>query len=466
MRQTSRTALASNGLLAILFVLSRKGRARRHFVVGQVWETSGETERAVQEYKVAVSLWPGLDRGHLALGRCHLRLLDLDRAKAALSACVDLNRSDPEANLYYGVVLFYRNDFEGALKSLRIAVNGLAEGDPKRKQACDYLRRVQEKRRGLGDADRKGTGNQAMSRPREKGYFAVASTGCSACVWFAGSLNMHPDILCTVGIADPRICVSDDEQNLRILDTPLDLTFNDMVMATQENLRYWPSLGTMRKQARVFGNVHMFRVRTLRENIRRFSLDRNVAIANLVRHPVTRTEAHYYLWLGSYRNGLRPRSELEERLAAIPQVRDTVFVPAIRRFGFDHVDLEHQVFLLSLLDTIEANVDDFQLWPDLPVILMERLKTDRDYYCDVVQYLTNGRLQITPDYLDKVFSKENQNAGRVSGGARATRPPLGPNEQFEAWEDWQRVLFRAVMQMLDAESVFGRLGYDFSFVGR
>lgn len=148
---------------AVIFACSAEGLARRHYALGQIWEVSGETERAVTEYEAAVSRWRGLDKAQLALGRCCLRKLDLDRAKEALSACLCRKPSDPEANLYQGVILFYRDDLVGSQTHLRIAANGLAESDPKSLLAAEYMRKALERQQeadgrfGKGTPDRSGS---------------------------------------------------------------------------------------------------------------------------------------------------------------------------------------------------------------------------------------------------------------------------------------------------------------------
>lgn len=82
----------------------------------------GETDKAIDELKRAVSLHPNFGLALSELGVQYLRKGELDKASEALVRVLQLSPNAPEPSLNYGIVLLQQKKFAEAEKQLREAV--------------------------------------------------------------------------------------------------------------------------------------------------------------------------------------------------------------------------------------------------------------------------------------------------------------------------------------------------------
>ncbi len=111
--------------------------------------------------------------------------------------------------------------------------------------------------------------------------FLVASAGFSGSKWLAASLDRHPDILCTHSACDFQIW--DRRYSAEEFDR---CTEEEWIHRAKKPLDQYPEELAGRGEARVYGNVHRYRICDLAENFRRWPPTIPVAYVNLVRHPV------------------------------------------------------------------------------------------------------------------------------------------------------------------------------------
>lgn len=281
-------------------------------------------------------------------------------------------------------------------------------------------------------------------------FFIVTCIGHSASKWLAASLSRHPDIICSHGAGRPsialvhdrdyevteRILIAEDEQK-RPREMSLDSVFSEL---------------EEQGQADAYGNVHMFTVPSLKRSIARKRPQVRFKIANLIRHPVSWVESGTY----NYLEQLQFNPDYE------PRVRERVF----RQRGFwesiiktHKVDVglqEVQAFLCSVF-AIRAMRADFLALPLTSHIQMERITKDPELYKAVVRWLTQGRVEVSANYIDEVFAHGKVNVHNKKG-------KRSPAEIFACWEKWKRELLAKAVRQTEIDELYGQLGYDLTFV--
>ncbi|MDP6934053.1 MAG: hypothetical protein QGG40_14105, partial [Myxococcota bacterium] len=112
--------------------------------------------------------------------------------------------------------------------------------------------------------------------------FIVTSPGYTATKWLAWALDQHPEIHCT--------------HSAGVEPTDGDYSLAELNLLVEEKFRVRDSTPLETFLARIerdaltapcIGNVHRYNLTSLRRNQRRFPLEGDVHVVNLVRHPVT-----------------------------------------------------------------------------------------------------------------------------------------------------------------------------------
>ncbi len=103
------------------------------------FELLGETEKAIELYEKAYSIYPDAGNICLSLARNYLRLFKFDLVRKFAAECLEYDPLNPECNLYMGVACFYLGELERAMKYLKIARKLLPETSRKKAQASEYL---------------------------------------------------------------------------------------------------------------------------------------------------------------------------------------------------------------------------------------------------------------------------------------------------------------------------------------
>lgn len=297
-------------------------------------------------------------------------------------------------------------------------------------------------------------------------HFLVTSTGCAATRWLAATLNQHPDIVCSGG-AGPLSDVMaygtrpSAEQVERIATAILEPRGGGIPVSIDDMFEELEA----HRPARFVGNVHRETVASLLDQIRQAPLKRSIQVANLIRHPIPRTETKYQNERFNHTASPKARilfdRQLQERL-----IQQEELVQAwTKQLGALDASEERRWFLGSLIDTIESAADF--AWRSapwhIPHFKIELLKKDRAYFRQLLLHLTSGHLTIEEAYLDRVFSPQNLNAERFRTDALAQRPPRSAEEQWQAWEDWQRKAFHVAMAVTRFHLPYVEQGYSFQF---
>jgi len=123
----------------IFLLFSRKARAVDLMKTGEIFEVQGETERAIEYFEKALKKYPKLADVHLNLCRSYLRQLAPEKAKEYVMLILQKNPDSPEANLYMGVVFYYKGRPEDALVYLKKAERFLPSRDKKSSSALEYM---------------------------------------------------------------------------------------------------------------------------------------------------------------------------------------------------------------------------------------------------------------------------------------------------------------------------------------
>lgn len=302
-------------------------------------------------------------------------------------------------------------------------------------------------------------------------YFLITSSGAAATRWLGASLNSHPEICCSCGSGElAETLVYGRPNTQEHIDRVAQFLWERCMGATAETRPVDVMFSELEahRSARVYGNVHGETLTTLAANVRDHRLTRPVTVVNLVRHPVPRTESKFGMIQHDCQasNVMRRVCEfqLQDRLNRMAPVTQ-----AIReQIGdFERIS-ERRYFVSALLDTVGASSEFTQTVANElpPQYCIEALKGNREAFQAFLVHITGGQVSIAADYLDTVFSSSRLNSERYRAGATAQTPPRTPEEQWQAWADWQQRAFQAAMECSRFHTLFQRVGYTFDFVGR
>lgn len=323
-------------------------------------------------------------------------------------------------------------------------------------------------------------------------HFLVVSWGHCASIWFAGSLNLHPEILCNTGIDHPiqsfigyklnvdsdRILAQrnpDDYRYGATAATPLaDGTFRpgfelpDFPVPSRDRERLpWYVFDEMEiiarhSSARFVGNVHGLTLPGLAEALKgdpSVFKRRRFPILNLIRHPVPRTESAIKATMHYNLESLRPDIDrfINEHLDDIRAIEKRHKVD----FSEPRDRAALHVFRQGKQNVIWA--EEIRDFPDVKMVSMEMLQSNRDYFATAFNDLTSGMLIADHEFLDRVFTAENLGSGRRDSTLNKSRPPP-ERDQYEMWSDFERAEFGRIARNHNLHQIYGSQNYDLSFV--
>ncbi len=313
--------------------------------------------------------------------------------------------------------------------------------------------------------------DRISGREQEKRYFLITSMGCAATRWLAATLNRHPEIVCSGGAGELSEVMAygkrpDGEQVDRIAEFLLNHYARPDARPKSVD-EMFDELETYRKTD-YYGNVHRETMASFHHLISRIPVKRKLKIANLIRHPIPRTEAKFNNERFNDASSAKARELCHlQYLGRAEAHRPFIDLLHARIGPFEEIK-ERYLFVNSLIDTV-GGLTDFARYSspyEIPHVRMEDLKSKPECFRSLVRYLTSGRLIVSADYLDMVYSADNLNRERFRTDHLALIPPRTPEEQWEAWEDWQRRAFQAAVEMYRFQEAFMAQGYDFAFMKR
>lgn len=287
-----------------------------------------------------------------------------------------------------------------------------------------------------------------------KAYFLVLSSGYCGSLWLAAQLDKHPDISCTCngfGLALPH----DSGRDFSTVD-PAAWTqlYRDLDIGTPEKLL---TRVESRKEARVVGDVHGFRVETYLEAVKS-EAHRPATVMHLVRHPITLLERM------TLENSHRYQSF--PRIAQCMQQNLQKSAKTLGKFFFDlPIDfntLRFISFFYAVWDLIRV-FQEIHATPDLPLVQFESVISFPKIFSDLTKILSSGLVEADKTYLVNVFSQESlENSGRYRRSAVTHRTSAA--EQYGKWSPGEQEVFRRLRESYALDELYAKAGYDF-FLG-
>jgi hypothetical protein len=217
-------------------------------------------------------------------------------------------------------------------------------------------------------------------------------------------------------------------------------------------------------KSKFYGNVHSCFASQALEYLNETPTHRDVVLANLIRHPIPRTDAaiRALISIATVAQDSGWHNGISEGMHAIVDTQAEKRRDIEQRFGVDFTDVRNRAVLYSYYLALHNDcwAGEITTVRDAYHTPIERLMNDRDYYSWFLSEISRREISASPEYLDKVFSDQHLQSGRHVGKGRAT----GPREQYQSWSDWERDEFKQVVARLDLANVYAPFGYDFSFV--
>jgi len=267
-------------------------------------------------------------------------------------------------------------------------------------------------------------------------YFIATSWGRTANFWLARVLNSHPDILCAYGpdLAPSKLpgAATTEELNLRhhqdgdrLARMPVDDYFD--IMETEGKFK-------------VYGSVHAFFPDKLVAEPTR----RAYTLVNLIRHPVERVASLVTWW--QWEIGVNRQARLSYQRRFFDTAEEAQVIEA--RFNVDFTQDPNWLFFNAVM-SLGWDRRDFDL--GLYQVPMERMTTDRDFFCDLFHRLAGDEVSPEPLFETDLFDQRMNRSTRRSDNVQTI---------YEAWEPWQKTLFQWAIRQFDLGDAYAELGYE------
>lgn len=326
-------------------------------------------------------------------------------------------------------------------------------------------------------------------------YFLVTSFGHSGSIWYAGSLNLHEAVFCSVGGHHPiqsfkAYWLNVDPKPFAEKATPESFRFGvnipnpmsdgsllpgfelpafDVPRRDMERLPWFvfDEMDDMvalidGPKPKMVGNVHGLYLpevgRAMESDPALFKY-RRFPLLNLVRHPVGRTESaiaavEHYLMI-----------EMKDRIDKLIDDNLEEVRALEKTYKVDFSEPRARAVLHVYRQGLQNLVWGFELrdFPRVKHIQLERLQGDRAYFAEAFNDLMGGRIRADNDYLDRVFEPDNLGSGRQRQIRKPSRP-AGPRDQFEQWSAFEQAEFVRQIDGHDLRAVYAAHDYDLSFV--
>lgn len=449
-------------------------RAEGFIALGVVQAQTGDWDAALTSFRQARRIDPERQDVALALEICHRRGDHPDWAEGVLTATFDPRRSpflfpDPLTVLRRHASVYAAADWSIDLRPTDDRI------EPVTSRPLFYL------------SPNPPNHNDAQAR------FLITSWGHAGAIWLAASMNLHPDMLATVGADTPLGCLRGYDVNrdyaTDFMTDPtiaaglfgyglgahdravLPAALTAAAPAADRNTGRFAwhvfdeleALAKFDPNLKVIGNIHGLMIGPLFENFRQdpnLFRGRSVAMMDLIRHPIPRTESAIRATIHYHLDDLKPAiDDFLHRNAAVCRRLE-------QQFGVDFTEPRARAALHVFRQGRQNQVWEWEIrqHPDIQRVLLERLKTEPEYFARIFSLVSGGRLMAGRDMLDRVYAADNMGKGRrtpsLGGGT-----PAEARGQFDQWTPFERAEFARVTRLQQLNDVYGPFGYDFSFVG-
>lgn len=313
-----------------------------------------------------------------------------------------------------------------------------------------------------------------LHRDRQPHRALILSFGCSGSVWLSQTLHKLPHVFCTVGTDHPIESINywhNKAEYLHLLDLVKQGYFAEYGCNTILSKEYGLELPRRRNDFTnvIFDealelsyhlcpdreyiiNVHGLNVNTYLDSS--YRMQDNLKIYDLIRHPIPTAQA----CLNAYTFTWRYSEECKKPFIKILQDNLLFLAKCSRDYK---IDFSNPINALSFcaFKFVEAITHSLSRL-NCPRLQFERLRTEPDYFINFYLMLFDSKP--SEEYLQFVYSSENLASGRIFP-PDINKAPLQPKEQYEAWTDEQRILFKAMFNH-DLEKIYLDYNYDFSFI--
>ncbi len=297
-------------------------------------------------------------------------------------------------------------------------------------------------------------------------YFCITSHGWSASNWVAYSYNLHDDIICTHSalndVPNEKEMHQEDKLKNNILrfhkgySSRTEIPLND-------SYRHIRSFG----EAKVYGSVHLFRLRDLKHQTEISApFDNKISIINLVRNPISLVWSGYGQFKQLFKFDL---NELHWTLGKLLNT-DKDFVYEIGfKYQIEIGNYDVLAFLCAcrVLESLRIDLDAEQWIIEYGTgfnlfyggtVMMEEMTSNRDYFKSSFRKLNLDDLVVSDEYLDTVFSTGKVNKHKVDSIDKS------PNHIFNSFSDWQKEVFLHFFNKYELRAAYEKMGYDFSYI--
>lgn len=345
-------------------------------------------------------------------------------------------------------------------------------------------------------------------KSRKKQPFLITSCGQAGVIWLGSMLHKHPEILCSTGTDHPLLSLNygynqNEIVNIRnSIKTPKDISYGvtlfladllkqggfflyggpfsninydhlftamDGVALRDDSFKKYifnelQGVGKLKKY-KVYGNVRGLGARDyLFEMTKKHPFDgygKNMRVADLIRHPITRLDSVINWCHSSYTVNAGFKEMIDDAIKNKPEL--LLFLEKNYDVDFE-LDINKLFIYVEFITQHSLSwAHDISATTSIPRILFERLREDRTYFSDLINFISAGVIEAGNDYLDEVFSPDNLASGRMTGD-RFRKDRKNPRDVFESWPDWQQQAVRKLFHENQIQDVYKNFDYDLSFL--
>jgi len=279
----------------------------------------------------------------------------------------------------------------------------------------------------------------AKSAQAAKSYFVVSSLGRTATQWQVLGLNRHPLVHVThafdlskekhdpASTGDDFLRSLERQASIRGQGLDLDAAF-DLIESDDH---------------RAFGNFHGLEILPAME--RPETLRRPYRIFYQTRHPIMRLGSLVERW--TYEASLDPsrrQSLKDEANRALTESKPP---------GADLSNDDAWLFAYAI--SYLLNAEARYLRSSAPVVLYERLLSDRDHFGWFVRQLVGNAVDFDEQMIDDFY-------GAAPVDKRGSSP-LAAKTVHASWDDWQRAYFAQTLEQAGTRDHYAALGYEVEF---
>lgn len=300
----------------------------------------------------------------------------------------------------------------------------------------------------------------AMSFAKRK-VFLVSSRGLTASTWFAKTLNRLEYVYCSHGRDRPERAfvthelVNDEsyrKDRLAFERWQRESSLSDYLSLLDDGA------GPLHQTAFI-GNIHGYILPELYDKVKAYQGSHEIKIANMIRNPVSLV--HSYSALVHF-NFLKYREKYDSE--HLPRVHANRLIYARLGLGREP-DVDIQGFVEGCQTVVKMS-GDLLLDHTCPMIQMEKIVTDYQYYKKILTHLTGNyhrveRLKAADIMYQQKINSHQRNISELT--AQQEKIFSEPRQIWQSWTSGKRKIFTTLVNEKTINQ-FVRHGYDFSFM--